>query len=95
MNASSRKRLQNERKFSHWESLSNGGRRYWEDVPGRHGWWARYVKTVDRNEQTIRFCQEIYNESDQLVEIHEKYPVDLGHQLLKRENDGSHTQNDS
>ncbi len=43
-------RQQNERKFPHWIDLPNGGRRYWLDVAGRHGWWARYVKEVDVQE---------------------------------------------
>ena len=38
------------------------------------------VKVVDKNETTLSFRQEIYNESGKMVEIHEKYPVDKGHQ---------------
>ena len=45
---------------------------------------ARYVKTVDLNEATVSFRQEIYNENGVLVEIHEKYPIDNGH--IKIEN---------
>ena len=75
-------RPQNERKFGSWEELPRGGRRYWFEVAGRHGWRARYVKEVDANENTIRFWQEIYNDQDQLVEIHEKYPLDKGHQQV-------------
>jgi hypothetical protein len=70
---------QNERKFGHWDELPSGGRRYWFEIVGRQGWKARYLKEVDTNEVTIRFWQEIYDEQDQLVEIHEKYPVDKGH----------------
>lgn len=77
------KRLQNERKFKNWEELSDGGRKYWYDVVGRLGWIARYVKEVNAAEETIRFYQEIYNETGQLVEIHEKYPEDKGHKKLK------------
>jgi len=33
-------RSQNETKFSHWEDLPGGGRRYWIDVEGRQGWRA-------------------------------------------------------
>jgi len=33
----------------------------------------------NNNENTIKFYQEIYNESGVLVEIHEKYPVNKGH----------------
>ncbi|MEX2317511.1 MAG: hypothetical protein WD669_10200 [Pirellulales bacterium] len=69
----------NERKFGAWHVLASGGRCYWLDVLGRHGWWARYQEEVDANEVTVRFWQEIYDGSDRLVEIHEKYPIDLGH----------------
>ena len=72
-------RAQNEKKFGHWEELPNGGRRYWLDVLGRQGWRARYLKEVDVNEATLRFWQEIYDEQGKLAEIHEKYPVDMGH----------------
>jgi hypothetical protein len=75
-----RKRRQNERKFGNWTELPNGGRRYWYEVRGRTGWLARYVKEVDAEEATARFYQEIYDENGRLVEIHEKYPVDKGHQ---------------
>ena len=74
-----RKRKENERKFGNWDELPDGGRRYFYEIQGRHGWTARYVKEVDASERTIRFYQEIYNETGQLVEIHEKYPVDKGH----------------
>jgi len=79
----SSKRAANERKFGNWEDTPSGGRRYWYDVPGRGGWRARYVKEVDARQETIRFCQEIYDEAGQLVEIHEKFPIDRGHRRLK------------
>jgi len=72
-------RTQNERKFGRWEGLPNGGRRYWIDIVGRQGWRARYLKEVDASESTLRFWQEIYDEAGNLVETHEKYPVDEGH----------------
>jgi hypothetical protein len=72
-------RAQNERRFTHWQDLPGGGRRYWLDIHGRHGWRARYVKEVDAAEHTLRFRQEIYDDEDRLVEVHEKYPVDRGH----------------
>jgi hypothetical protein len=75
-------REQNERKFPQWVELSNGGRRYWLDVTGHRGWWARYVKEVDAQEQTTVFCQEIYDDAGRLVEIHRKFPVDLGHRKV-------------
>lgn len=73
-------RAQNERKFGQWEELPGGGRRYWLDVSGRQGWRARYLKEVDADETTLRFWQEIYGEQGKLAEIHDKYPVDKGHQ---------------
>ena len=73
-------RTQNEKKFGKWEELPGGGRRYLLVVPGRSGWVARYVKEVDSKEGTVRFCQEIYDHTGRLVEVHEKFPVDKGHQ---------------
>jgi hypothetical protein len=73
-------RAQNEKKFGHWDELASGGRRYRLDVPGRLGWLACYLKEVDANETTVRFWQEIYDDQGKLVEIHQKYPVDKGHQ---------------
>ena len=73
---------QNEKKFRNWSQLPDGGRRYWFDILGRHGWWARYLKEVNSQEITVRFWQEIYDEEDNLIEIHEKYPVDKGHQKV-------------
>ncbi len=79
------KRYKNERKFKHWEDLPLSGRRYWYDVTGRTGWFARYVKEVDFEEKTIKYYQEIYNEKDELVEIHEKHPNDKGRQKYSKE----------
>ncbi len=76
------KRIDNEKKFTSWEELRDGSRKYWFVVNGKLGWSAKYVKIVDKDEQTISFCQEIYNESGSLVEIHEKYPIDKGHKKL-------------
>ena len=75
-------RSQNEKKFRHWNELPGGGRRYRLDVPGRQGWLARYLKEVDENDSTLRFWQEIYDDLGKLVEVHEKYPVDTGHQKV-------------
>jgi hypothetical protein len=74
------KRAQNERRFRQWETLPNGGRRYWRDVKGRTGWTARYVKEVDATDVTVLFRQEIYDTTGRLVEIHNKFPSDEGHQ---------------
>ncbi|MCX8089925.1 MAG: hypothetical protein N3I86_03180 [Verrucomicrobiae bacterium] len=75
-------REQNEKKFGQWENLPGGGRRYWLDVIGRLGWRARYIKEVDAGEKTVRFWQEIYDDTGRLVEVHEKYPVDRGHRKV-------------
>ena len=75
-------RSQDEKKFGRWEVLPGGGRRYRMDVSGRQGWLARYLKEVDSREVTLRFWQEIYDEHGRLVEVHEKYPVDQGHQRV-------------
>ncbi|MBI4764330.1 MAG: hypothetical protein HY787_06975 [Deltaproteobacteria bacterium] len=76
-------RIDNERKFPNWEDLPNEGRKYWFDVEGRLGWRARYVKIVDSEEKTLLFYQEIYDENGKLVEMHEKFPLDKGHQKIK------------
>jgi hypothetical protein len=73
-------RKQNEKQFGYWVELPNlGGRIYQRSVVGRYGWTAIYYKQVDAEENTIRFWQEIRDESGELREIHEKYPVDKGH----------------
>jgi hypothetical protein len=51
-------------------------------VLGKQGWKARYVKEVDADEITVRFYQEIYDDTGKLVESHHKYPVDQGHQKV-------------
>lgn len=75
-------RAQNENKFDQWEDLPGGGRRYRLRIIGRQGWQACYFKAVDVNETTVRFWQEIYDETNKLIEIHEKFPVDKGHQKV-------------
>ena len=90
MNGSRDKRRINERKFGCWEDLPYGGRRYFYEARGRMGWTARYLKEVDAFEQTVRFWQEIYDESGQLVEVHEKYPIDRGHQKVEGGNLDGH-----
>lgn len=73
-------RARNEKRFGNWVELPAGGRRYSLEVAGRLRWTARYLKDVDADEATLRFWQEIYDEHGRLVEVHEKYPVDMGHQ---------------
>lgn len=85
MDLKTRIRIKNERKYENWEDLENGSRRYWYDVEGRLGWLSRYNKEVNSNELTTRFYQEIYNEKGELVEFHEKYPKDKGHQKVLEE----------
>jgi len=76
-------RSENEKKFGHWTDHADGTRTYWYEVKGKRGWYARYVKLVDAHESTISFRQEVYNEVDELMELHEKYPDDTGHKKLK------------
>jgi hypothetical protein len=75
-------REQNEKKFGQWDELQGGRRRYRLDVLGRSGWLARYLKEVNAEETTLRFWQEIYDSQGRLVEIHEKFPMDKGHQKI-------------
>lgn len=77
------KRKKNERKFGFWEDLADGNWRYFYEVKGRSGWTARYIKEVDGFESTVRFWQELYDESGRLVEVHEKYPIDKGHRRIE------------
>ena len=70
------------KKFENWKELPHGGRLYCLPVQDRSGWRACYFKEVDVSERTLRFWQEIYNQSGILVEIHEKYPVDKGHRKV-------------
>ncbi len=79
------KRRNNEKKFKKWDKLSGGGRKYYLEVKGKHRWTARYIKEVDANEEIVKFYQEIYDENGNLIEVHEKYPVDKGHTRVKEE----------
>jgi hypothetical protein len=76
-------RSANERRFKQWTETENGGRLYTRKVIGQYGWYAIYVKEVDANENILLFRQEIYNDQNYLVEIHEKYPIDKGHQKVE------------
>ena len=77
------KRGLNEKKFPNRDKLPGGGKKYWLDIEGKHGWKARYVKEVNKREETIRFYQEIYDAKGKLIEIHEKFPVDKGHRKMR------------
>jgi len=76
------KRTENEKKFGYWIEFSDGGRRYFYEIKGKYGWFARYIKDVNNLEQTIKFYQEIYDQNGNLVEIHVKYPEDKGHKKI-------------
>jgi hypothetical protein len=76
------KRQQNERAYPNWEELPDGGRRYWRERPGGDFGYCRYVKIVDADEGTVSFVQEIYDDDGRLIEVHQKYPIDTGHQFL-------------
>ncbi len=39
----------------------------------------------------VNFWQEIYNDKNELVEIHEKYPIDKGHVSIQKEGKYMHT----
>ena len=78
-----KRRREHGRRYGNWDELPTGGRCYWRDIAGRRpGWCARYCLEVDAQEQTLRFWQEIYNADGRLVETHQKFPVDTGHQQV-------------
>ena len=37
-----------------------------------------------KKRKTVSFYQEIYNEKDELVEVHYKFPIDKGHYKINR-----------
>lgn len=75
-------RLQNEKRFKNWTDLPDGGRRYWHDRLGAVSGFQRIVKIVAADETTLQVVQEIYNDDGILIERHQKYPKDTGHQTL-------------
>jgi hypothetical protein len=75
-------REQNERRFKNWQDLPDGTRRYWTDRKGAVSGFQRMVKIVDANEITLQLVQEIYNDDEVMIERHQKYPVDTGHEKL-------------
>jgi hypothetical protein len=50
-------------------------------IPSRRR--ARYLKDVDAEETTMQFWQEIFKDQGRLVDLHEEYPVDKGHQKVE------------
>jgi hypothetical protein len=75
-------REQNERRFKNWDDFADGGRRYWTDRRGIVSGFQRMIKVVDANERTLQVVQEIYNDAGELIERHQKFPVDTGHESL-------------
>jgi hypothetical protein len=82
-------REQNERRYPTWGDLPDGGRRYYRIVKGAVQGYARYVKVVDTDEMTLSIVQEIYDNDDRLMAVHQKYPEDTGHQEVPVEEDGT------
>jgi len=41
------------------------------------------VKEVNKQEKTVKFYQEIYDDQSNLVESHYKFPEDKGHIKIK------------
>jgi hypothetical protein len=81
-----KKRKANEAEFDVWLDNEQGGRIYYFEIDCKFGWKAKYIKEVDKDEVTIRFWQEIYDEKNVLREVHEKYPVDKGHKKVENDN---------
>jgi hypothetical protein len=75
-------REQNEKRFKNWIALPNGGRRYWTDRAGAVNGFQRMVKIVAKDETTLQLIQEVYDDDGELIERHQKYPADTGHQRL-------------
>jgi len=80
-------RRQNEKDFDHWEELPDGGRRYWFDREGARWGVQRIIKVVDQTEKTLLLLQEIYNDDGELVERHQKFPRDTGHEVMKKQSE--------
>lgn len=78
----SKKQAENERKFDNWVVTDKGERIYKMKLKGKFGWYAIYEKIVDKDEITLKFTQFIYDENNDLKEIHEKYPLDKGHKKI-------------
>jgi len=76
-------RRDNAKRYKNWEARPDGGRRYWYDRRGAASGFQRIIKIVDANETILELIQEIYNDAGVLIERHQKYPVDTGHQNLQ------------
>lgn len=75
-------RVQNEKRFRNWEDFPDGTRKYWTDRRGYSYGFQRMVKWVDDDENTLQVVQEIYNDNGVMIERHQKFPVDTGHEKL-------------
>ncbi|MCA0458239.1 MAG: hypothetical protein LCI00_30005 [Chloroflexi bacterium] len=78
-------REQNEKEYGNWQTLPDGGRRYWRERKGRINGSQRMIKVVDPDENTRSVIQEIYNDEGVLIERHQKYPEDSGHQVIAKD----------
>ena len=78
-------REQNEKEYRNWTELPDGGRRYWRERKGKANGVQRMVKVVDVGENTLSVVQEIYDDSGELIERHQKFPHDTGHQAIGKE----------
>jgi hypothetical protein len=78
-------REQNEKEYRNWIDLPDGGRRYWRDRKGRITGIQRMVKTVDAQENALSVVQEIYNDEGEIIERHQKFPQDTGHQVIAKD----------
>jgi hypothetical protein len=76
------KRRHNERDYHGWTDLPDGGRRYWKDRRGVQSGFQRMVKVVDANEITLLVVQEVYNDDNELIETHQKFPIDSEHKYV-------------
>ena len=82
-----KRRQQNERDWQNWEDLPENRRRYWLKRTGAVWGWQILFKEVlfrpeTQLEETTRMWQEIYDDHGKLVESHQKFPTDTGHQTL-------------
>ena len=78
-------REQNEKEYRNWIDLSDGSRRYWRERKGKVSGLQRMIKIVDTNENTLLVVQEIYSDSGELIERHQKFPHDTGHQVIAKD----------
>lgn len=78
-------REQNEKRFKNWDDLLEGGRRYWYDRRGIISGFQRIIKIVDAEEITQQLLQEIYDDNGTLIERHQKFPINTGHEHLGHE----------